>query len=120
MRFMDGSQWKLALGLAVGLCAFWLVAPPTTNVNGDTLGGWVGAWYEWKWVAATTGIGGDMHDFSEVTSQPCEWYWQGSTFCWGGYIMVGTPSWTGRPIAVLDSTPCTGSACNTIRDAGTL
>ncbi len=97
MRFMDGSQWRLALGLAVGLCAFWLVAPPTTNVNGDTLGGWVGSYWYGTYMATTTSIGG-MPDFSEVTSQPCEWYWRGSTYCWGGYIMVGTPSWTGRPI----------------------
>lgn len=120
MRFMDGSQRMLALGLAVGLCAFWLAAPPTTNANGGILGGWVAAEYFGPYIASETAIGG-MPDFYQIGLQSCAWYWRGSTYCYGGNILVGVPSWTGRKITYSNSTPCQGY-CNEelhVQDAAT-
>jgi hypothetical protein len=97
MRCMDGLPTKLISCLAIGLGAFWLAAPPISSVDGAGLGGW---WSIYENSAhdylAMTGQPGSMMDFSSLQMQACEYYSGGSTNCWGGYLVVGVPSWSGR------------------------
>jgi hypothetical protein len=119
MRITDGSQLKLAVCLAIGLGAFWLAAPPTSTPISSAFGGWLpsGTWPGNIVVAMTTSRG-DMHYFSEIVTQSCEWWYGGSTNCWGGWVEVGVPSYLGQEQKNGETVDCYGG-CDWVRDADT-